>query len=121
MVYNFGFQEIYKKGGRKFGFVNLPPWGCTPSLKVFQQGNKGVYIDEVTVLVKLQNRALPKVVKKQQRQLRGFNYSVFEPYTSISERIENPSKNIMFYLATTCYKVSLSLLLFMSCDFLCWF
>uniref|UniRef100_A0A6N2M6Y4 Uncharacterized protein n=1 Tax=Salix viminalis TaxID=40686 RepID=A0A6N2M6Y4_SALVM len=38
-------------------------------------------MEEVTVLAKLHNRALPKALIKLKNQLRGYTYSVFDAYT----------------------------------------
>lgn len=85
-------QEVYKIGGRKFGFVSVPPLGCLPGTKILEPKNKGACFGEVTSLAKLHNRGLPKVLKILQTQLKGFNYSKYDLYTSISERLEDPLK-----------------------------
>ncbi|KAE7998989.1 hypothetical protein FH972_003477 [Carpinus fangiana] len=85
-------KEIYKEGGRKFGFLNLPPLGCVPSLRALKAGNTGACHEEITALAKLHNEAFPKVLQKLQRQLNGFRYSIADAYTAFSERIDNPSK-----------------------------
>ncbi|PON62550.1 Lipase [Trema orientale] len=85
-------QEIYKMGGRKFGFVSVPPLGCLPGTKILEPGNKGACYDEVNSLAKLHNKGLPKVLKLTQNQLKGFNYSNYDLYASISQRLEDPLK-----------------------------
>ncbi|TYI25462.1 hypothetical protein ES332_A05G051600v1 [Gossypium tomentosum] len=54
-------KEIYKKGGRKFGFPNLLPLGCLPYMKA-QSG--GYCIDELTDIAKLHNAELLKTLVK---------------------------------------------------------
>ncbi|RVX16949.1 GDSL esterase/lipase 1 [Vitis vinifera] len=87
-------QEIYQKGGRKFGFVNMGPLGCLPAMKAIklQQGGAGECMEEATVLVKLHNRVLPEVLQKLGSKLKGFKYSIFDFYTTAKERMDNPSK-----------------------------
>ncbi|XP_059638941.1 GDSL esterase/lipase 2-like isoform X2 [Cornus florida] len=83
-------NEIYKKGGRKFGFLSLGPLGCSPSIRALNYSrNAG---EEITSLVKLHNKALSKTLHRLERQLEGFMYSNFNFYTPFSERIDNPSK-----------------------------
>ncbi|KAF7124646.1 hypothetical protein RHSIM_Rhsim12G0212600 [Rhododendron simsii] len=83
-------KEIYKAGGRKFGFVSLGPLGCLPLVRALNPA--GECGQEVTALVKLHNTAFSKVLKKLEIQLQGFKYSNFDFYNSATERIENPSK-----------------------------
>lgn len=83
-------QEIYKAGGRKFGFVSLGPLDCLPLVRVLNPA--GECIQEVTALVKLHNTAFSKVLKKLEIQLEGFKYSNFDFYNSAAEIMENPSK-----------------------------
>ncbi|KAM6601763.1 hypothetical protein CsatA_021372 [Cannabis sativa] len=85
-------QEVYKRGGRKFGFVNVPPLGCLPGLKMLKPYNKSGCYDEITSLAKLHNALLPKVLKKIQSELHGFNYTIYDLFTSMSKRIDDPSK-----------------------------
>ncbi|GMY34847.1 GDSL esterase/lipase 1-like [Fagus crenata] len=88
----FVIKEIYKKGGRKFGFPNLVPLGCLPLARAANPGNTGTCMLELSALAKLHNKALSKVLPKLERQLNGFKYAIADFYTSLSERIDNPSK-----------------------------
>jgi hypothetical protein len=83
--------EIYR-GGRKFGFLSLPPLGCVPFTRTLKVRNTGSCYEEITALAKLHNEAFPKVLQKLQHQLNGFRYSIADVYTAFSERINNPSK-----------------------------
>ncbi|XP_062087913.1 GDSL esterase/lipase 1-like [Humulus lupulus] len=85
-------QEIYNTGGRKFGFVNIPPMGCLPGIKMLKPENNGGCYDEVTSMAKLHNILLPKVLRKIQTELTGFNYTTFDIFTSASKRIDDPLK-----------------------------
>ncbi|KAK4592197.1 hypothetical protein RGQ29_016633 [Quercus rubra] len=85
-------KEIYKKGGRKYAFLGLPPLGCVPFAKALKPGNTDACMEEITALVKLHNKALSKVLPMLQSELKGFKYSIADLYTFLSERIDNPSK-----------------------------
>ncbi|XP_059456462.1 GDSL esterase/lipase 1-like isoform X2 [Corylus avellana] len=85
-------KEIYKEGGRKFGFLSLPPLGCVPFTRALKPGNTGACFEEITALAKLHNAAFLKVLQTLERQLNGFRYSIADVYTAFSERINNPSK-----------------------------
>jgi hypothetical protein len=95
-------QEIYKNGGRKFGFLNVEPMGCFPYARAVLQNNTCGCVDELTVLAKLHNRALTKALEELMGQLKGFKYSNFDFHASLSERINNPSKyGIIPFTSTT--------------------
>lgn len=81
------FQEIYKQGGRKFGILSVPPIGCFPSTKAIVGG----CFEEATMLVKLHNRYLSKILQKLESKLKGFKYSYTDFDTSLDDRINNPS------------------------------
>ncbi|KAJ4837544.1 hypothetical protein Tsubulata_028095, partial [Turnera subulata] len=85
-------MEIYKVGGRKFGFVNTPPMGCTPYMKALKQLSSGCF-EAITALEKLHNRELSKLLKDLQGKLEGFGYTNFDVYKSLRERINHPSKH----------------------------
>ncbi|KAM3694945.1 hypothetical protein ACJW31_07G093200 [Castanea mollissima] len=85
-------MEIYKKGGRKFGFPNLPPLGCLPLARALIPGNTGACKQELTALAILHNKALSEVLQKLENELNGFKYSITDTYTILSERINSPLK-----------------------------
>ncbi|CBI35808.3 unnamed protein product, partial [Vitis vinifera] len=87
-------KEIYKKGGRKFGFVNLAPLGCLPIMKEIklQQGGTGECMEEATELAKLHNIALSKALKKLEIKLKGLKFPISNFYTLLEERMDKPSK-----------------------------
>ncbi|KAG5227332.1 GDSL esterase/lipase [Salix suchowensis] len=87
-------QEIYSMGGRKFGLSKLLPLGCPPisrELKIVSSGGSGC-MEEITVLAKLHNRALPQALKELKSQLKGYTYSIFDAYTAADAIFNNPSK-----------------------------
>ncbi|KAK6911810.1 GDSL lipase/esterase [Dillenia turbinata] len=83
-------EDIYKMGGRKFAFQNAGPLGCTPGMRA--SNPTGKCIDEPSLLSRLHNKALPKVLKRLETNLPGFRYSIFDFYHSLLARISNPSR-----------------------------
>ncbi|KAI9162619.1 hypothetical protein LWI28_028995 [Acer negundo] len=86
-------KEIYEEGGRKFGFLNLLPLGCMPSMKVLivpgsTSGNSCQ--EDGTELAKLHNKALSASLQELERVLEGFRYSYHDFYGSLIERMNNP-------------------------------
>ncbi|KAM7471902.1 hypothetical protein LguiA_010085 [Lonicera macranthoides] len=81
-------NEMYNEGARKFGFFSLPPLGCWPSVR---EAN-GDCVENVTSLMQLHNKEFSRSINKLDRHLEGFTYSKFDLYTSISDRMNNPSK-----------------------------
>lgn len=84
------YQEIYKKGGRNFGFLSLDPLGCLPFARAF--GQKGRCFEDITPYVKLHNKALPKLLQKLETTHKGFRYSLSDYNAFLRERINHPSK-----------------------------
>ncbi|KAK3413597.1 hypothetical protein EUGRSUZ_I02144, partial [Eucalyptus grandis] len=80
-------EDIYKVGARKFGFTTMLPIGCLPTIRL-ATGN-GSCLRQGTELSKLQNVAFPATLAKL--ELQGFKYSLFDLYTSLTERIQHPS------------------------------
>ncbi|KAJ6364546.1 hypothetical protein OIU76_029497 [Salix suchowensis] len=87
-------QEIHSMGGRKFGFSNVGDVGCSPFLRSLNnaRNNGSGCMDEVTILAQLHNKALTKALKKLERKLEGFKFSIFDLYAASKERIDNPTK-----------------------------
>ncbi|RYR24400.1 hypothetical protein HN51_046578 [Arachis hypogaea] len=83
-------KEIYEQGGRKFGFLNVGPIGCSPSIRAQNNGSK--CFDEISAVARLHNIQLSKMILKLKKQLSGFKYSVHDFYASLSPVIKDPSK-----------------------------
>ncbi|KAJ0007792.1 hypothetical protein Pint_29358 [Pistacia integerrima] len=81
-----------KKGGRKFGFINLAPLGCTPSARLVSPGNTGSCLEDTLELAKLHNQVLSKVLQELEGQLEGFRYANHDFYNSLMKRINDPSR-----------------------------
>ncbi|XP_012451221.1 GDSL esterase/lipase 2 isoform X1 [Gossypium raimondii] len=91
-------KEIYKKGGRKFGFMEMMPLGCLPYIKA---QNGGCCINGITQLAELHNSGFPKALNELKEKLNGFKYAHYNFFESVSERLNNPSK-YGFKDATAC-------------------
>ncbi|EXC01345.1 GDSL esterase/lipase 1 [Morus notabilis] len=85
-------QEIYKIGGRKFGFVNLWPLACVPYLRVIDVEKYGACFDQITPYIQLHNKEISKLLPKLQNELKGFKYSLLDFYSLIKARMDDPSK-----------------------------
>ncbi|KAJ0008427.1 hypothetical protein Pint_29346 [Pistacia integerrima] len=94
-------KEIYKKGGRKFAFVNLLPLGCLPGVKILAPGNSGSCLEADLEMARLHNKELHKALQELESQLEGFKYANHDLYSSLGERINNPSR-YGFKEATAC-------------------
>ncbi|CAB4302690.1 unnamed protein product [Prunus armeniaca] len=85
-------KEIYREGGRNFGFLGLDPLGCLPYSRAIVQGESGACFDEITPYVKLHNKAISELLQKLESELEGFRYSLSQIYEFLIERINHPSK-----------------------------
>ncbi|XP_004305778.1 PREDICTED: GDSL esterase/lipase 2-like [Fragaria vesca subsp. vesca] len=85
-------KEIYKKGGRKFGFSGVAPLGCTPSMRAMKPGNTGTCVEELNAVARLHNSVLDKVLLNLKGHLPGFKYSYPDIYPLVDEIINNASK-----------------------------
>ena len=89
------WQEIYKTGGKKLAFLNVPPLGCFPGARI--SSTNGECLKEVSIYAILHNQALPRLLKQLQSQLPGFKYSLYDFYTNLLQRIDHPSKYGMHF------------------------
>jgi hypothetical protein len=89
-------QAIYKRGGRKFGFINLPPLGCLPGMRIIKPEKNGSCLEEVSSLAKLHNIALSMLLPKLEKHLKGFRYSFFNFNINLRQRMNHPSKYGMY-------------------------
>ncbi|KAJ9190457.1 hypothetical protein P3X46_001659 [Hevea brasiliensis] len=85
-------KDIYKIGGRKFAFVGMGAFDCAPKMRALKQ-HRGHRDKEATSLAKLHDEVLPKVLKElKSHELKKLKYLYFDFYTTLSQRINNPSK-----------------------------
>lgn len=85
-------QEIYKTGGRKFMFLNLPPMACAPGIRIMDTTGKGDCQPELSSYIRLHNDAIFQVLRGLTKQLPGFKYGLYDFYTSTLQRVNYPSK-----------------------------
>ncbi|CAA7024658.1 unnamed protein product [Microthlaspi erraticum] len=85
-------EELYKFGARKFGFLSLGPFGCTPSMSITDPTKLGSCFEPVSELINLHNQEFPKVLRRLERELSGFKYSLHDFHTSLLQRINSPSR-----------------------------
>ncbi|KAB1220263.1 GDSL esterase/lipase 5 [Morella rubra] len=85
-------QLLYRKGGRRFGFLSLCSLGCIPILRDLNpNANKGGCFEQASALAQAHNKALKIVLAKLERQLKGFKYSNYNLYDWLLHRINHPS------------------------------
>lgn len=85
-------QEIYGIGGRKFGFINLPPLGCLPGMRIIEAEKRGRCLEKASSLAKLHNHALSKHLVKLEHQLVGFKYSLYDFNSNLRKRMNHPHR-----------------------------
>ncbi|KAE9616003.1 putative carboxylesterase [Lupinus albus] len=86
-------KGIYKIGGRKFGFLNQPPFGCLLSIKALENGTESSCLEEASSsLAKLHNSVLSVETQKLEKKLKGFKYSYFDYFDISFQVINHPSK-----------------------------
>ncbi|CAK9168753.1 unnamed protein product, partial [Ilex paraguariensis] len=86
-------QELHEKGGRKFGFLSLPPLGCLPALRALNtKSNEGSCFEEASTLALAHNNALKAVLTRIEHLFMGFKYSNSYFYNWLDDRINNPTK-----------------------------
>ncbi|KAI6671674.1 hypothetical protein NL676_006559 [Syzygium grande] len=85
-------KEIYGIGGRKFGFINLPPLGCLPGMRIIEAEKRGRCLEKASSLARLHNHALSKHLVKLEHQLVGFKYSLYDFNSNLRKRMNHPHR-----------------------------
>ncbi|XP_030524047.1 GDSL esterase/lipase 1-like [Rhodamnia argentea] len=93
-------KGMYEAGGRKFAVMGVGPLGCVPGMR--PSTRNGSCLGEANKLAKVHNAALTSMLAKLETQLPGFEHSYFDFYTSLSERIQYPSKYGFKVAKTAC-------------------
>ncbi|CAA2982469.1 GDSL esterase lipase 5 [Olea europaea subsp. europaea] len=88
----FQGAAVYKRGGRKFGFLNLGDLGCLPGLRISKPQNGSGCLEEASILAKLHNEALQNVLNKMKNHLKGFKYSLYDFNTFLRQILNHPSR-----------------------------
>lgn len=61
-------------------------------MKAIKKPGTGECVEEASEKAKLHNKALSKILQKLQNKLEGFKYSMFDSYSTLEERMDNPTK-----------------------------
>ncbi|KAJ0007457.1 hypothetical protein Pint_28844 [Pistacia integerrima] len=85
-------KEIYALGGRKFAFQNVAPLGCTPLSKQSYNLTKTECWKDTQALARKHNQALVTAAKEFEIQLPGFNFIIFDYFTTLMNLQFNPLK-----------------------------
>ncbi|KAF9615222.1 hypothetical protein IFM89_022484 [Coptis chinensis] len=85
-------QVLYEKGGRKFGFISLPPLGCLPALRALNtKDNEDGCFQDACALGLAHNNALSAVLTSLEHIFKGFKYCNSNFYNWLNNIIQNPS------------------------------
>ncbi|KAL9235520.1 hypothetical protein vseg_010271 [Gypsophila vaccaria] len=84
--------EIYKTGGRKFAFMNVPQVACMPEVRNANVKGNGECLKEASIYAILHNQALQHALQQLQLKLPGFKYSLYDLYSHLQQFIDYPSK-----------------------------
>ncbi|KAL0696680.1 hypothetical protein Bca4012_063860 [Brassica carinata] len=79
-------KVIYGSGGRKFALQNLAPLGCLPAVKQ-ASGNVQECVKLPSEMAALHNKKLLQLLVELSRQLSGFQYSFYDFFSSIQNRV----------------------------------
>ncbi|ESQ30012.1 hypothetical protein EUTSA_v10011556mg [Eutrema salsugineum] len=79
-------KVIYGSGGRKFAFQNLAPLGCLPAVKQ-ANGNVQECVKLPSEMASLHNKKLLQLLVELSRKLSGFQYSFYDFFSSIQNRV----------------------------------
>ncbi|KAL0719487.1 hypothetical protein Bca4012_068811 [Brassica carinata] len=82
-------KVVHKAGGRKFAFQNLPPLGCLPIVKQ-KIGNEKNCVKLPSELAALHNKNLLELMEKLAGDLESFQYSFYDFFSSIKNRVFEP-------------------------------
>ncbi|PKI63754.1 hypothetical protein CRG98_015875 [Punica granatum] len=90
-AYETHLKNLYKLGARKFGIISIPPIGCCPSQRVFNE--TGGCVEELNDLAKAFHSELTAILKKLNTQpgYEGFIYSLGNAYDMTMDVILNPA------------------------------
>lgn len=82
-------KELYKFGGRKFGFMTVPPLGYLPSARLKRSEQ---FFQETSSLSRIHNKELFIAIQRLATQLKGFKFAFADTHTLLLQRIQNPTK-----------------------------
>ncbi|EOA37906.1 hypothetical protein CARUB_v10009373mg [Capsella rubella] len=79
-------KVVYGAGGRKFAFQNLAPLGCLPAVKQ-ASGNLQECVSLPSEMAALHNKNLLQLLVELSRELSGFQYSYYDFFSSVQNRV----------------------------------
>ncbi|XP_057981928.1 GDSL esterase/lipase 1-like [Malania oleifera] len=84
--------ELYKMGGRKFGFQSVGPLGCMPGTKasLLPAGSRVDCVRGPQWLAKMHNAAFTKALHGLALKLPGFKHALFDYYGAVALRTLYP-------------------------------
>ncbi|XP_010501774.1 PREDICTED: inactive GDSL esterase/lipase-like protein 25 isoform X2 [Camelina sativa] len=82
-------KAVHEAGGRKFAFQNLPPLGCLPMVKQ-ETGNNKDCVKLPSEMAALHNNNLSKLIEKLALDLESFQFSFYDFFSSIQNRVLEP-------------------------------
>ncbi|XP_054782854.1 GDSL esterase/lipase 1-like isoform X1 [Prosopis cineraria] len=78
--------EITRLGAKKIAFQNVGPMGCIPASRL----SDGQCNEKENALARENNKALVLVMKRLEREVPGFKYSILDYYKAMEDKIFNP-------------------------------
>ncbi|KZV27552.1 GDSL esterase/lipase 5 [Dorcoceras hygrometricum] len=84
-------QVNIRKGGRKFGFLNLGDLGCLPGLRILDTKSQDGCLEEASSLATLHNSVLAKSLSEIQMKLHGFKYFLYDFNRDLAQKVHQPS------------------------------
>ncbi|XP_073146660.1 GDSL esterase/lipase 5 [Henckelia pumila] len=85
-------HEIYRNGGRKFGFLNLGDLGCFPGLRILDTKSEGGCLEDASSLATLHNSELAKALSEIEMKLHGFKHFLYDFNQDLARKVDQPSK-----------------------------
>ncbi|KAK1262966.1 GDSL esterase/lipase 5 [Acorus gramineus] len=87
-------QTIYEMGGKRFGFLSLPPLGCLPGTRLANSNNTvgGGCLEKASMLAMAHNNALSTTLTSLAHILSDFKYANSNFYEWLQDRIRSPSE-----------------------------
>lgn len=87
--FTIAIKAIYDLGGRKFAFQNVGSLGCQPEQK--QSYNTSGCVAALQTLAIMHNDALNTLAADLATELSGFQYLIFDYFTTVMDRTEDPT------------------------------
>ncbi|XP_010534964.1 PREDICTED: inactive GDSL esterase/lipase-like protein 25 [Tarenaya hassleriana] len=84
-------KGVYESGGRKFAFQNLAPLGCLPNTKQELGEGRDKCLHLPSEMAALHNKKLLQLLNKQALELKGFQFSFYDFFTSLHNRVVLPN------------------------------